>query len=387
MNAPCPLCGSTRTWRYYANPEVTVTGDSRVTERGVDARCCEDCASVFKVRTGPVAEALREIYESYVLYGTDERPEHRVAFDKYPEGIEKTRYQVEYLFSRLTPSAAGRILDLGCHYGAFLQAFRQRRPDWELVGFDVSEKFRPAIEGLSGPSAYVSGEVGNVPGRFDLIAVSHVIEHVDDPAATLAFVKSRLRPGGVFYMQLIDATANPFSPLMFEQHFNFTPPGIRALMEAAGFSLIEMTGEWIDKEISLLARADGEAPAAAPGAASSMDRATATAVLKRNSALLNRMGENLGRLRACGRQVGVFGTAVAGTWAGALLGGSLGYFVDENPQARQRPHCGKPVLAPESAPAGSSVLVCLPEPVAARIVDRLGATCPARLVPPPFDGL
>src|SRR5262249_60276142 len=37
--------------------------------------------------------------------------------------------------------------------------------------------------------------------RFDLVFMSHVIEHVLDPVATVAKIRSLLKPGGVLYLE------------------------------------------------------------------------------------------------------------------------------------------------------------------------------------------
>lgn len=89
----------------------------------------------------------------------------------------------------------GRFLDIGCGMGGFLLA--ARRLGFEAVGVEPSADHAhvardvlgfKVIDGCFDPDA--------VPGKFDLVVLSHVIEHIYRPKTFLDGVRSVLAPGG-----------------------------------------------------------------------------------------------------------------------------------------------------------------------------------------------
>ncbi|HEX9944694.1 MAG TPA: class I SAM-dependent methyltransferase [Thermoanaerobaculia bacterium] len=90
--------------------------------------------------------------------------------------------------------AGGRLLEVGCAYGFFLDEARSFFA--HRTGTDYSpaalEKARDRADQvlLGGAGAIAPGEA------FDCVACIHVIEHVYDPAAFLRELARHLRPGG-----------------------------------------------------------------------------------------------------------------------------------------------------------------------------------------------
>ncbi len=96
----------------------------------------------------------------------------------------------------------GRLLDVGCGLGLFLQRMADR---FELYGIDVSE-YAVARASVRLPGAHIaSGSLTEgIPfaGTFDVVTAINVFEHLADPSAGLAAVRSRLRRGGLFVAHL-----------------------------------------------------------------------------------------------------------------------------------------------------------------------------------------
>jgi 2-polyprenyl-3-methyl-5-hydroxy-6-metoxy-1,4-benzoquinol methylase len=94
------------------------------------------------------------------------------------------------------PFGGGRLLDIGCGAGRFLE--RAADLGWRVWGFDISaDAVAEATRHI--PQAnirrctldeFVTDE------RFDLIAMSHVLEHIADPVRTLERCRDLLAPTG-----------------------------------------------------------------------------------------------------------------------------------------------------------------------------------------------
>lgn len=86
------------------------------------------------------------------------------------------------------PAAGVSLLDIGCGDGALLAALRDRRPGWTLAGVEVAEApARLARERNPGIDirTYDGDHLPYDDDAFDVGVLSHVVEHVLDPVATL----------------------------------------------------------------------------------------------------------------------------------------------------------------------------------------------------------
>jgi 2-polyprenyl-3-methyl-5-hydroxy-6-metoxy-1,4-benzoquinol methylase len=95
----------------------------------------------------------------------------------------------------LRSAAPGRLLDVGCGSGHFLA--RMRTAGWQVVGVEPDPSAAQiARDRLGLPVVVGTLEALDPAEGFDAITLSHVIEHVPDPVATLRDCWRRLRPGG-----------------------------------------------------------------------------------------------------------------------------------------------------------------------------------------------
>jgi SAM-dependent methyltransferase len=86
------------------------------------------------------------------------------------------------------------VLDIGCGGGEALYAMH----DWgfrRLYGYD------PYI-----PHDVIDGRIrvtrAEPEGQFDVVMMHHALEHMPDPVATLALVKSKMAPDGIFIVRI-----------------------------------------------------------------------------------------------------------------------------------------------------------------------------------------
>jgi SAM-dependent methyltransferase len=96
------------------------------------------------------------------------------------------------------PTTPGRLLDVGCGAGAFLE--RMRDFGWQIAGVEPDAKAREAAAARLGNQDTVVPSLAAealAKESFDAITLSHVIEHVPDPVATLRDCARLLAPGGI----------------------------------------------------------------------------------------------------------------------------------------------------------------------------------------------
>jgi SAM-dependent methyltransferase len=145
---------------------------------------------------------------------------------------------------RFLPAAepGSRVLDVGCGSGEWL-AYAQKA-GWSVAGVEPDPKAKQLgrQRGID-----VRGSLDDFAGEhFDAITLSHVIEHVHDPLATLRACRELLAPGGVIYVDTpnLDAVGHGiygryWRGLEAPRHLVlFTRPGLRRALEQAGFGRI-----------------------------------------------------------------------------------------------------------------------------------------------------
>jgi len=94
---------------------------------------------------------------------------------------------------------SGRLLDVGCATGYFLNAARL---DFETQGIELSEwaakysreRLRLDVVTAGLDDASFAGE------HFDVVSLNDVVEHFTDPKAALVRIHDLLRPGGLLYL-------------------------------------------------------------------------------------------------------------------------------------------------------------------------------------------
>jgi SAM-dependent methyltransferase len=116
----------------------------------------------------------------------------------------------------------GKLLDIGCAYGFFLQEARQH---FDVCGIELAQDAaehcrRNGLDVLTGVADEQSLQR---LGTFDVITMFDVIEHLPDPRATLALCRAHLNPGGIVVMTTGDF-GSPVARLLGARWRLMTPP-------------------------------------------------------------------------------------------------------------------------------------------------------------------
>ena len=227
---------------------------------GPVAKCdicgCDQTINMFKTRTdgwrgctgGPLVKCANcglvyvwpRMYESKIgnsevcaLWLEDEQA-HRVYW--------KSRLRDLHRFAH----PPGRLLDVGCYMGFFLDIASEA--GWEVFG---AEPDVAAVEycqrklGLVNVTAGTLNSIRYPDDYFDVVTLYHVIEHLPSPSKTQSEIQRILKPGGLcvveapdcgFWMWVLRSHFRYFQP---DHWFYFTPHTLRLLLARTGFKIIQ----------------------------------------------------------------------------------------------------------------------------------------------------
>lgn len=114
--------------------------------------------------------------------------------------LRKMMLDRDYRHLPRLPVGGGTLLDLGCGNGDFLQ--RAKTSGWNVVGVDPDPK--AVARGVKLGLNVCQGGIEQFDAEkevFDVITLSHVIEHVHDPVTVLKAAYRLLKPGGQIWIE------------------------------------------------------------------------------------------------------------------------------------------------------------------------------------------
>jgi 2-polyprenyl-6-hydroxyphenyl methylase/3-demethylubiquinone-9 3-methyltransferase len=183
-----------------------------------------------------------------------------------PAGPSRPLHELNPLRLRYVELAAGlrdaRVLDVGCGGGILSEAMA--RGGARVLGIDLSQAVLDVAE-LHALDAKVAVEYRAIaaeelaaasPRSFDLVTCMEMLEHVPDPAATLAALATLVKPGGNVIVSTLNRKPMAFAvaivgaeyiarmlPRGTHEYLKFIRPSELARWgRAAGLDLIDLTG-------------------------------------------------------------------------------------------------------------------------------------------------
>lgn len=138
----------------------------------------------------------------------------------------------------------GRLLDVGCATGFFLNA---ARADFDVHGIEPSAWAAGFAQKKLGLDV-VSKGLAQAPypeGHFDVLSMIDVIEHFSNPAGEIEHVARLLKPGGLFY--IVTPDINSFSARLLGRYwwglrpshlFYFSQSTLIQMLNKAGFDVV-----------------------------------------------------------------------------------------------------------------------------------------------------
>jgi SAM-dependent methyltransferase len=356
-----------------------VTSDCRPWPAGGRLFACRSCGCAQKVADDAWAREAAAIYAGYEIYHQAAGAEQAV-FDSAGRAASRSSRLVEALRAHVSLPRRGRMLDVGCGNGATLRAFSQAFSGWSLVGSELDDRHRRLIESIEGVESLHTCAPAEIPGRFDLVTMVHVLEHLPGPGPFLEGLLDRLAEGGRLVIEVPHHPSNPFELLIADHCTHFTAGPLELLLRRSGYSIALAACDWVPKELTAIAGArEGTARDDGPAQSSTEARRS----LESGVRWLGEVSRAARRAAERG-SFGLFGTSIAAMWLFGELGEAVEFFVDEDPNRAGTTLRGRPVWGPSEVPGGSNVFLALPAGIAEgvlRRIERPGIACHAAPTP------
>jgi 2-polyprenyl-3-methyl-5-hydroxy-6-metoxy-1,4-benzoquinol methylase len=226
---PCNVCGSNETRLVYQKWTLHIVQ-------------CVECGLIY---VNPRAFQVEEdhYFEGPYL-STIEKD------GKLDEGIATLYGEIVYNLSRRV--SRGRLLDVGCAMGHFLEFARHY--GWEVEGVECSPyaaQYAAQRVGVKVHPVCVLKDANLPHNYYNCCVLVEVIEHLPDPRETMTEVWRLLEPGGLVYMTTPNFTSYPSLLLRDDWHavipsghlYYFESASLGKLLSSVGFVEVEnLTG-------------------------------------------------------------------------------------------------------------------------------------------------
>jgi SAM-dependent methyltransferase len=221
MYSSCPVCNGTKLNSLWKVSGYTISR-------------CGNCSLVF-VQNLVTAEDLADHY----------RQAKDDAYDDTNVACLNYYYQKLGDLIRKRFPEPGRILDLGCSRGWFLDVMT----GWECHGNEISVSDGSVARERYG-DRIVIGSFEDYPlreGYFDVIAMQDVFDHFRDPMPTLEKCHRLLRPGGLIVIKVHNIsclyaklTGSRFYAIIPPSHlFYYNSRSLRCALANGGFQVVD----------------------------------------------------------------------------------------------------------------------------------------------------
>lgn len=234
----CPLCNSAELMPFLNCHDHLLTNETFKLVK------CPSCGFVF-TQDPPHSEEIGKYYQSqdYVSH-SDTR---KGIMNKVYHAARN--FMLGQKFSMVRKTTKGNnLLDIGTGTGYFPGYMKKK--GFNVFGVEIDPKAREAASNKFGFNVYSPAEflAGGVPGKFDIITLWHVLEHLDDFDLYLKKMLEQLEKDGTLVIALPNCSA--FDARFYKEFWagydvprhlwHFTPSTLKLVAEKHGLTVKKM---------------------------------------------------------------------------------------------------------------------------------------------------
>jgi len=231
MTGACPICGAFN---------FEIQGDYRGANPvflGMKRAHCNTCEMVF-ANPMPSDSALAEFNSSYFSSAHGGKPQSRTA-TAFFSGIARLR--VAYLEPYLTTHqiTVSRVLELGPGPGFFARNWLEKHPSTIYNAIETDSSCHASLQEI-GVCLMDPDQLHAKGEPFDLIVMSHVLEHISRPIEFISEATKNLRKGGVLFIE-VPCRDWEHKPIDEPHLLFFDKEPMKRLLENQGFGEIKVS--------------------------------------------------------------------------------------------------------------------------------------------------
>ena len=247
-NINCNFCQSDKADFIYELRDRMIRRDDK---RKFELYKCQKCGFAY-LNPQPEWEDLKYFYGGDYYTNVSDAAKHNIfyrALRKIKRAIFGAYKPKFYNFGK----SEGKFLDVGCGSGAYEFYLIKDNIGWEFYGVEPSAPSYQIAKAIEGFKVF-NGDLRNArysTNFFDVILMSHSLEHVSNPTEVIAECFRILKPGGRLVVSV--PNFNSLARRFFGKYwlhldaprhlFHFTPDILKKMTEKSGFKIEKVNFE------------------------------------------------------------------------------------------------------------------------------------------------
>lgn len=227
----CNLCGSVDFEDIYKIKDVEIVTTKEKFKIDINNVICRNCGLVFQ---NPYIdeEKLELFYSNQYKYSVNES-----------RGGNVRKQQKKYI-EKFLNNKKGKILDIGCFEGFFLNLFKE--DGWNAVGLELSSSAAQKCREKYNIKIYNDAleHVDLNEKEFDVISIIHALEHVNNPMNTILLMKKYLKDDGLIFIEVPNIETfnyyNITDVYNFQHIYNFSVNVLKNYLNICGLEIIDV---------------------------------------------------------------------------------------------------------------------------------------------------
>ena len=255
MKKHCPVCG------FHFSPEYNnfLVYPSKIKDHNIPERIiiCNNCA--LGISDPLLSDAMLEDYYKNSKYWKESSP--KISIRKQPVlfAMAKARWAlIESFLIRQGIISDVSLLDIGAGYGylGMVAAKSKNVIIDKYTAVEPDQNIQKALSSAwprirSGCKLEINSNLNQVNGKFEIVALSHVLEHVNDPLDLLNKAKSYINNDGLIFIDVPNMDCN-FKEDVFPHVLFFTEKSVAELFRKASMEVLFLAAFGISPDKSPL---------------------------------------------------------------------------------------------------------------------------------------
>ncbi len=232
----CPICNSTQFKSFLEVEDYFLSHEIFTIQK------CKSCEFVF-TNPRPSEINLGKYYQSekYISHSSSSKSITDKIYYAIRNYTIKKKFKLIHKYYK-----AGKILDIGCGTGEFLNFFKAH--GWETMGIEPNKTARNSAIEKYGLTVQPEKEIDElVKSEFEIITMWHVLEHVPDLNLRIQQLKHLIKEKGILIIAVPNIESKDaniygkyWAALDVPRHlYHFNKSAVQNLFNKEGFEIIE----------------------------------------------------------------------------------------------------------------------------------------------------